>query len=303
MTVLLIALIIGLVRAVFLLHDRQPRAWRWWLGWAVPLLAGVIVTVQASTDPQSQKFLGRLAMPLGVLWLGVAVSTVLAALRKHWRMMALLSASLLFFTVSCSSWVGDLLIRRLEAEIPHPLNRELPKLQALFVLGGSTSRGPRGDAYVNHAGDRVLLAARLFQLGKTPLLVASGSGFPGIDADRDLAHETAAIWRELGIPTTAIIELPGPINTRQEIEAYQALCRARGWNEVAIISSAWHLPRALSLCRAADFKVLPIGADWRSDEAAFSVFNIIPSGFGAATVQVACWEWLGILINHWRSTP
>jgi uncharacterized SAM-binding protein YcdF (DUF218 family) len=300
MTVFLLAFILGLVRAVFLLHDRQPQAWRWWLGWGVPLLAGVLMVVQASSNPEVQKFVGRLAMPLGLLWLGLALGVLVAARRRRWRMAALLSACFVLFTVSCSSWVGDGLIRRLEANIPHPLNSELPNLQAVFVLGGSTSRGPHGDAYVNHAGDRVLLAARLFQLGKTPLLVASGSGFPGIDADRDLAHETANIWRELGIPATAIVELPGPVNTRQEIEAYQALSRERGWTNVAIISSAWHLPRALRLCRTAGFQALPIGADWRSEDASFTIHNIMPTGSGAATVQVACWEWLGILINGWR---
>jgi uncharacterized SAM-binding protein YcdF (DUF218 family) len=303
MTVFLFAFILGAVRAVFLLHDPQPRSWRWWLGWSVPLLAAVVITVQAASDPASQKFVGRLAMPLGLLWLGCALSVLVAALRRRWRLAALLSACFVLFTASCSSWVGDGLMRHLEATIPHPLNSELPTLEAVFVLGGSTSRGPRGDAFVNHAGDRVLLAARLFQLGKTPLLVASGSGFPGIDPDRDLAQETAEIWRELGIPAAAIVELPGPVNTRQEIAAYQALCRARGWTRVGIISSAWHLPRALSLCRTAGFTALPIGADWRSDDAAFSALSLVPTGFGAATVQVACWEWLGIAINNLRSTP
>ncbi len=299
MITFLCALTIGVVRAVFLIRNRH-RTWRWWLGWGVPIIAAILAVVMVIQDPEPQKFVGRVCMPLGLLWLGLLSGIAVAISQRRWLLMGLLSTAVIIFSLGCSSWVGDCLIHRLEIAIPRPANVDVAHVEAIFVLGGSTSLGTNGDPYVNQAGDRVLLAARLFHLGKTSRLIASGSGFPGIDAERDLAQETATIWRQLGIPADAIEQLPGPINTRQEIEAYQGLCNARGWTNVAVITSAWHLPRALSLGRAAGFQFVPLGADWRSETTPFSLLTLVPTGYGAETVQIACWEWLGIIVNSFR---
>ena len=299
MITFLCAFIIGVVRAVFLLRNRD-KMWRWWLGWGVPLIAAILAVVMVVQDPEPRKFVGCLCMPLGLLWLGLLLGTVVAISQRRWLLTGLLSSAVVIFSLGCSSWVGDSLMQRLEAAIPRPANVDVANVEAIFVLGGSTSLGSNGDAYINQAGDRVLLAARLFHLGKTPRLIASGSGFPGIDATRDLGEETATIWRQLGIPATAIETLPGPINTRQEIEAYRALCTARGWTNVAVITSAWHLPRALSLGRSIGFNFVPLGADWRSETIPFSLLTMVPTGHGAERVQVACWEWLGVIVNSLR---
>lgn len=297
MWLFLLILLVGVVRAILLLKNRDPQSWRWWLGWGVPLLAALMAVTLTIQDPEIQKFVGRLLMPLGLLWSALALGALFSLVQRRWLLAGLWSAAFVLLTLSGSTWIGDHLMRRLEADIPRTPLSELPPLQAVFVLGGGTSLDASGQPQLGHAGDRLIVAAKLFRLGKTPLVISSGSGFPGIDAERDLASETAHLWRDLGIPPSAIEELPGPINTIQEIEAYRDLCHARGWTNVALVSSAWHLPRALRICQGVGLTVVPIGADWCGTDARLSVFTLMPTGYGAATVHRACWEWFGAYVR------
>jgi len=295
MWLFLLTILVGVARAILLLRNRQAQSWRWWLGWGVPLLAAIMALTLLIQDPEPQKFVGRLLMPIGLLWSALALGGVIALVQRQWWTSGLTSAAFLVLTIGSSPWFGDHFMQHLEAGIPRTPLADVAPVQAVFVLGGATTLNALGEPQLGHAGDRVFVAAKLFRMGKTPVLISSGSGYPGIDSERDLASETAHIWRDLGIPSDAIEELPGPINTVQEIEAYRDLCRARGWTNVALISSAWHLPRALQMCRALGLTVVPIGADWRGSNTSLSVLSLMPTGHGAATMQLACWEWLGAI--------
>jgi len=293
MWLFILTLSVGIARAIFLIRQRQPQSWRWWLGWGVPALSLAMAVVLVVQDLELQKFIGRLLMPLGLLWLGFFSGAIAACCVRRWWLGSTLFAGFILVTVAGSTWVGNLLMRGLETGIPRSELADLPNFQAIFVLGGGTSLDANKQPQLGNSGDRLVIAARLFRLGKTPLLISSGTGFPGIDAERDIAAETAHLWRELGIPREAIEEIPGPINTKQEITAYRDLCHARGWTHVAVISSAWHLPRAMRMARSAGFNAQAIGADWRGGETTLTWLTLMPTGLGANEVQWACWEWLG----------
>ena len=293
MWLFLMTLLVGVARVILLLKNRDAQSWRWWLGWGVPLLAASVALTLLIQDPEPRKFVGRVLMPLGLLWASLGLGVMIAMMLRRWWISGVLSAAFVLVTCSGSTWIGDHLLRHLEADIPRLPLTAVPEVHAVFTLGGGTSLNTLGEPQLGTSGDRLIVAAKLYRLGKTPLLISSGSGFPGIDGERDLARETAHIWRDLGVPRNAIEELPGPINTVQEIEAYRDLCRARGWTNVALVSSAWHLPRALRMCRTAGLTVTPIGADWRGNSTPLSALTLVPTGSGAATVQLGCWEILG----------
>src|SRR5690606_35385752 len=102
------------------------------------------------------------------------------------------------------------------------------RFDAVIVLGGGTGSTPRGEAQLGDAGDRVLLGARLYRRGRTPLLVTSGSAIPGVST-HDSVAATTRIWRELGVPAEAIVEVEGARTTSEEARLHTALVRERGW--------------------------------------------------------------------------
>jgi uncharacterized SAM-binding protein YcdF (DUF218 family) len=201
-------------------------------------------------------------------------------------------------TAASSQALASRLLADLEAAHPPIALATAGPFEAVFVCGGGTSLRPDGGAQLGAAGDRLLVAVELWRQERTMRLVASSSSIAGVDEPRDLSAETKAIWQRLGVLDGAIVTLPGPPNTSAEIAAYAELCRQRGWTRVAIISSAWHLPRIARLCAGQQFTPTLIGADYAGRAHAARLLDWIPSGGGASAMQLAVWEHLGMLLGR-----
>ncbi len=126
----------------------------------------------------------------------------------------------------------------------------------------------------------------------------TGSSIEGTDQPRDLARESVDLMRSLGIPDRALVPLKLPLNTSQEIPACRDLARDQGWKRVGLITSAWHMPRALRLSAAAGFAVVPLRSDHRGLMPPPSLLWLIPHERGFLRVQLACWELLGMAVGR-----
>lgn len=249
-------------------------------------------------DLAGQKIIARLAMPLGLLWLGVLSGTIaLLWTRRWWAALSCFTAAGLL-TVACSQALASSLMADLESAHPPLALATAGPFEAVFVCGGGTGLRPDGGPQLGSSGDRLLVAVELWRQERASRVVASGSSIPGVDEPRDLAAETKAIWIRLGVLDGAIVTLPGPPNTSGEIATYADLCRQRGWTRVAVVSSAWHLPRIARLCAKQQFTPTLIGADYAGRARDMRLLDWIPSGGGAATMQLAVWEYLGMLVGR-----
>ena len=299
-------MILALVCTLFVVYrlwglwpTRHQRTRSWWIGVASVVLAVLGIVIGIRGDLVAQKTLGLLLMPIGLAWL-LLIAVTVGAWRVAPRALALLaSAALLMFTIAGNAWIGDALIGSLERRIP-PLDfARLAPFDAVCVLGGSTDFNDADGPSLGSAGDRLALAARLWHAGKTKLLVVSGTSIGGMERERDLAQESTILLCGLGVDPRAIVSIPTQaLNTTQEIAAYGALLREQGWARVGLISSAWHLPRALRLCRAADLELVPLGADRRGRFRGWSPYWLVPQEHGFDRVQRACWEYLGMLAGR-----
>src|SRR6185295_9666007 len=133
---------------------------------------------------------------------------------------------------------------------------------------------------------------------KTKILVTSGSSIPGIQLPQDLSEATRQIWTELQIPSEAILRLPEPKNTSQEIAAFKALVAERGFQKVGVLSSAWHLRRVRALAEKEGLDAIFIAADHRGGEPFFSPALVIPQPGALKTTQNAIWELLGRAVGR-----
>src|SRR5512133_2902508 len=121
-------------------------------------------------------FLSKL-LPLFVYPVGLAcllLGLALAFYRLPRLRTGLIAAALLVLVIGGNRWVAAGLVRSLEWRYLPP--RELPRAEAIVVLGGGTepAQPPRSGTEVNGAGDRVLEAARLFKQGSAPHILLSG---------------------------------------------------------------------------------------------------------------------------------
>jgi uncharacterized SAM-binding protein YcdF (DUF218 family) len=249
-----------------------------------------------------EKVLGQLVMPTGILWAGMLAAALFAWHRRRLGQALAWLGFWLAFTVAGNEVVGGAMLEALEREYtstrPRAETAPVAPYDAVLVLGGGTRRLRSEEVTLSAKGDRVVLAARLHHRGLAPILVASGSSIPGALYPRDLAAETLAIWTELGIDEGAVVTVPGPTNTREELEAYAALVRERGWERVGLITSAWHLRRAMRQAEAHDLHVVPIAADIRGGPRSTGLYSLIPSGRGFKAVQLAAWERVGAAVGR-----
>lgn len=295
MTAILHLAATALLLATAARHRALPRTMRH-LGYGA---AAVLFAIGALLPGAffASKWLGSLLMPPGLVWLALLTGTAWALARRHagrWAIAALLAA----FWVTSNGWLGAWMLRRLEAPFRGPL-AEGP-FDAVAVLGGGTSTRPDGTPQGSPSGDRILTAARLHHRGATARLVTTGTAVEGLFTTEtfSLAHHTAVLLGELGVPEAEIVELEGPRNTKEEIEALAALCRARGWGRVGLVTSAWHLRRAMVHARRVGLDVTPIAADFRGGRPLPNALELLPSAEGMVRTRVALWELLGVLAGR-----
>lgn len=199
-----------------------------------------------------KKVLASLVLPPAGLLLLAAAGLLL--MRRDRRVGAGLAAFSLTLLLALSLPVtGFHLLRSLE-HLPPATPARLQSVQAIVVLGGgSYYAAPEygGDTVNRYTLERVRYAARLQRQSQLPVLLTGGSPFGG----RPEALSMQAVLEEMG-GSARWIE-PDSRDTRENAQLSAVLLRAAGINRIALVSHAWHLPRAVAWFEAAGFKVLP----------------------------------------------
>jgi uncharacterized SAM-binding protein YcdF (DUF218 family) len=222
------------------------------------------------------KILGQFASPMGVFTAGLVAAAVLALLRlpRLARLVAALAiAQLIVFSLSP---VSDALMLPLEDEArAEAAAAPACCYEAIVVLGGGI--GPavpplRPDPELFDSSDRVWHAARLFHRGLAPRIVVSGGSYLVESGKAPPTQTEAVAMRQflvaLGVPESAIVMEGKSLNTIENMRATRALV---GTGHVALVTSGYHMPRALRLARKAgldaeafptDWQVLPSATPW-----------------------------------------
>jgi len=126
------------------------------------------------------KILSLLVYPLslGLIFLLLAVLSGAVGRRGFSWLMSLLAFLVIY--IPSTNMGSEALLLPLEGRHPAFSPEELPKADAIVLLGGATdgeSKFGRG-ADMNNAADRLFSAAELYFTGKAPVIVLSGGSEP-----------------------------------------------------------------------------------------------------------------------------
>lgn len=221
----------------------------------LPIAAGVL-------DGQAvlEKIAQRLLSPVGLIWIGLLLQSGVTFVRRR-RGACLWSACLwgALTTLGSGPLIGAA-YTHIEAPFVQLEPLEGPLFDALVVLGGGTSSGANRRTQVNDAGDRIVLAAQLYHAGKARRIVCTGRRIGTLFPNRlDPAEESALLLESLNVPATAI-DRSGGANTAEELRELAESGRLSG--RVGLLTSAWHMRRALRLARAEGLQLEPVPADF-----------------------------------------
>ena len=259
-----LAFLLGMLTAagVALRAGKNRPARRWLTG---GIACAGLVGVAALWPPGAMLWvmLTGLGQPLAWLWLGLGLLGVLGWSSLRWPPRCVWAVVFLLLAVLGNPWTGMLLMAWLEREMRPIDPLAQGPFDAVIVLGGGTVTAPNGQAELLGAADRVAIGARLFLAGRTPWLVTSGSANRELyPQQRSPAENTTQIWTDLGVPAERIVQIPG-LDTEGEMIALAKLAQERGWHKLGVVTSAWHLPRALNLAKRHGVDVAPLPADFR----------------------------------------
>ena len=170
-----------------------------------------------------------------------------------------------------------------------------------IVLGGGVGpanppRRPHPD--LGGGADRVWHAARLYRRGLAPIIILTGGRAPGLESRDDIQTEAQAmrlVLIDFGVPDSAMVLEEGARNTRENASRTKALI---GEKRVALVTSAFHMPRARALFEAQGLKVLPFPVDFRVVENDTTILDFLPSAGALETTTSAMRELLG-RVYYW----
>ncbi|HUJ45353.1 MAG TPA: ElyC/SanA/YdcF family protein [Opitutaceae bacterium] len=219
-----------------------------------------------------KKLLSSFLLPLPLALVCGALGVVLITSRRRQRTArALLTLASLVLLVASNRWVSEQLIAPLESRYPAvgeiplgtPLRPDLAACRFVVVLGGGHADAEARPALSRlspSARARLAEGVRLLRLLPAAKLVVSGAAEDGGPTHAQVLADSAV---SLGVDRARILLINDARDTAEEaVRLRQELRDA----PAALVTSAWHLPRAMALCTAQGLHVLPCPTDFLSRE-------------------------------------
>lgn len=217
-----------------------------------------------------KKVVGYWLMPMPFSLLLIVVGVVMIRLTTRRRLgRGLILAGGAWLLVCTNSGIGTWMIRQFEgryASQPAFLNgetlpRELARTEFITVLGGGHTYVPNWPATNQlspSALARIVEGVRLAHGVPHARLIVSGPVNERVGGPTH-ARMLADAAVSLGIARERIIEIDTARDTEEEAATIHALA---GDRPVALVTSAWHLPRAMALCQRQGIDAIACPSDY-----------------------------------------
>jgi uncharacterized SAM-binding protein YcdF (DUF218 family) len=240
-----------------------------------------------------------LAAPGNFLVLLLILGALMLALTRRRRglgLVAIATAALLVITVLP---VGDWLLLPLENRFPIPA--EMPeRVDGIVVLGGATDEivsTARNRVAFNAAGARMTDAVALARrYPSAKIVLAGGSNFLATDVVPE-AEVMKTFFVSEGIDPARILLEARSRTTVENARFSLAVAQPKPGETWLLVTSAFHLPRAVGSFRGAGWSVLPYPVDFRTTGRASLKSELSLSG-ELTRVNLASKEWMGLVIYH-----
>jgi len=243
------------------------------------------------------KTLGIMLLPTNFL-IGVGlVGAILLA--THWAPLGrkLLIGSVALLALCGFSPLGNWLLYPLESRFP-PWDPARGAPDGIVVLGGPIDpdlSAAHGVTVVSVAADRMIAAAALARRYPNARVIYSGGSANLISSEAREADYATALFESLGVSKAQLAMERRARNTEENAAFSKSVAGPKNGERWLLVTSAYHMPRAVGVFRIAGFAVEPYPVDWRAgglaDLLAFRNFAID----GLASVDVSIREWMGLV--------
>lgn len=209
-------------------------------------------------------------LKFGASWLlppGIFIVALFALAWYAWkrrgerRIAALLFALTFVFYLLCTSVVAERTLGWLEQAYLPPAE---PAGDVIIMLGGGAMPdSPDVDgvgALCASPANRLLTAVRLQRKLGVPILLSGGQVYEDTGAEAKIARR---ILIDLGVPESKILVETRSINTTQNARYSAEILRAQGLTQPILVTSAFHMKRAVLNFKKQGIDVVPYPADYQ----------------------------------------
>lgn len=194
---------------------------------------------------------------------------------------------------------ADFLMGTLEKDYTPRALSVVGEADAIVVLGGAT----RGDTHLstrgdlNQQADRLLYAVELYKAGKAPLVLVSGGSAPGDRPEAQLMEEILSI---MGVPARDILRESASRTTYDNARYSAILLEGRQLRRILLVTSAFHMRRALGVFRQTGLDVVPAPTDYQRVVGQPIVPRWLPTAEDLGRSTYALREYVGYWVYRYR---
>jgi uncharacterized SAM-binding protein YcdF (DUF218 family) len=246
------------------------------------------------------KLLGFFALPSNTLVSIGLIGLVLLCTRFTRLASWLIVTSLVLIAIAGLSPLGNALILPLEQRFPQwDASRGAP--DGIVLLGGMITpdvSSARGTVALNEAAERITATAELARrYPDARIIMTGGSGALIFDEGAEAIFAVRQL-EALGIAHDRITAEQQSRNTIENAVFSRLIANPKPGERWLLVTSAYHMPRAMGVFRAAGFPVEAYPVDWRTRGPADLVRPFSSLSDGLQRTDTAAHEWVG-LFAYW----
>jgi uncharacterized SAM-binding protein YcdF (DUF218 family) len=245
------------------------------------------------------KILGFFALPSNLVIVVGLIGVLLLLTRFKRTARVLMVASILLTAILALSPLGNALIIPLEDRFPRWNGSG--DVAGIILLGGAVTpdvSAARDDLSLNEAAERLTTVARLASTYPRAKIILSGGDAGLVRTEGAEAPYALRFLRGLGVPPGRLIPEDRSRNTVENAVFSKELAAPKEGERWLLVTSAYHMPRAIGAFRRAGFEVEGYPVDWRTrgPADAWRPFQSVADGLKRTDTAVR--EWVGLFV-YW----
>ena len=232
-----------------------------------------------------------LTLLLAAFCLGVALAVVWRTRRAGFRLLFFASLILVMLVVLP---IGRVLLQTLESRFPPP-DAGLERVDGIVMLGGAFHTKlaeARGEVSLNDASERLLAfieLARRYPSARLAFAGGSGQLAPGRLTEAQLLERALG---QVGFADPRLVMEDRSRTTWENALLLRDVVRPQPGERWLLVTSAWHMPRAVGSFRAVGWEVTAWPVDYRTFPGGYGLGFDLPRAL--ETFDLAAHEWVGL---------
>ena len=243
------------------------------------------------------KFGASFVLPPGIFFVLLFLCSAWLWRRGEKKPAAAVAGIVFVFYLLSTSIVSDALVRGLEAEYTPPEN---PSGDVIVMLGGGalldTPDVDGTGTLCASPANRLLTVVRLYRRLNIPILLSGGQVYA--DTGTEALIEKRVLM-SLGVPEKDILIEAESLNTTQNAKFSSKILKERGFVQPILVTSAFHMPRAVLCFEKQGVAVTPYPTDYQANVVERSVHysRLRPESGALSASAVALQERLRTLVT------